>query len=393
MLAAMYRRWRIDKRWEISFRMVAQANSSDVDRIEIEPQSDEAKTKPLTIHSLAGRGANTADRGGRKSAGIEAISRPPEPLKFELYAPRQARPGAIVELRLTISILKKDMEQEIARGGADYVPALVASFSVGSRIIVTLTSSTLTVHTPAIFMSWQGTDETLRFRLSIPGDVVALSVQTACLELFNDDGLCLGEINYSVECREDPKTNRDISKEEYSKQAYSVAAWNKMRKGKELKYIRVLRYKRVFFSYVREDLERVTVLASGLQLNGTHVVIDRNAWWPDGSGWFDKLKLELEKEPDAVLVAWSTAAAKKYQRGAMEPIHKEISYLLERRENWRVIIFDIASENPKLPAEFDDLRSSTMTSPFTIVMQSERYRQDLEERLSRDENQELGLPG
>jgi len=381
-------RWRMDKRWETKLRTVAQANLFDVDHIELPLRSDDAHGKPLAIHSLTDRVSNVAGRENRTSAGIDAIRQPPRPLKFELNAPRQARPGATVELNLTISILSKSLEQEIARGGSDYVPALVASFSVGSRVIVTLSSRTLTVHTPAIFLSWQGAIETLRFKLSIPQDVIPGSVQTACFELYNEDGLCLGAIEYAVECQENPKRNRKISKEELS-----VEAWNKVREGRELKYIRVLRYKKIFFSYVREDLENVTVLAAGLELNGTQVVIDRTAWAPDGSGWFDKLKLELDKKPDAIIVAWSTAAAEKYQRGETEPIHKEISYLLNHRNNWKVVIFDIASKNPELPAAFGELRSSTMTSPFTIVMQSERYRRSLEDRLSRDENNNFRLPG
>jgi len=387
MLAAMLSRWRIDKRWEIKFRTVAQASKSDVDFAEAR-QSDNTKGRPLAIHALSDQGANAARRGSRNLAGVDAIPQPPRPLKFELDAPRQARPGAIVEIRLTISVLSKSLEQEIIRGASDHVPALVASFSVGSRIIVTLSSPTLTVHTPAIFLSWQDEIETLRFKISIPKDVVAGSVHTASLELFNGDGLCLGAIEYAVDCRDKPKTNREISKQELS-----IVSWNKIREGRELKYIRVLRYKRIFFSYVREDLERVTVLAAGLELNGTEVVIDRTAWAPDGSGWFEKLKLELDNKPDAILLAWSAAAANKYQRGETEPIHKEISYLLNHRKNWRIIIFDIASENPKLPAAFGDLRSSTMTSPFNIVMQSERYRLNLKDRMSRDENQNFGLPG
>ena len=151
MLAAMFFRWRINKRWETILRTVAQANLSDLDIVETQSIGEKISStasryadtpaKPLAILPRTGAETRIPPRVSRKSAGIGGIPQPPRPLKFELGAPRQARPGAIVDLHLTISIFSKSLEQEIARSGSDYVPALVASFSVGSRIIVTLSGS------------------------------------------------------------------------------------------------------------------------------------------------------------------------------------------------------------------------------------------------------------
>lgn len=252
-------------------------------------------------------------------AGQVATARPAAP-PAPAYTPSALPPGDLVDCsvfapgrieqhkRFVIQVLlhRKEDLTRAARMASSRDPAanrrhaetLEFPLQRGAEIDLFIECADLSFEGTTAVMTWDGTPQQAAFEAEILGPARAIR-PTVHMSV---DGLAIGEITFEL-----------VVSEARPAPVHSFGLVGVGRDGGHADDLTLVgdtatRYRTAFISYAREDFERVSYFAQGLEQNGIRLFLDVTRAEP-GEDWAQKLPAEIDRA-DVFYLMWSRKAAK-----------------------------------------------------------------------------------
>jgi hypothetical protein len=320
------------------------------DRSYVPPQPVAATTPNIPAQPSAA--TDLQPEVGLRPDRVPSATELPDPVEFSIYAPLKAPSGVPFDIRIVISMYDEFEKEEIKAAGYKTFETLVVDFRRGDLIRVQVEGG-LEIDAPEQSLRWGQRETTLVFVGRLPNRARLGQVFTTTLHVFLDD-IALGQINFEVACDSKVMSSKDSRRHSWSEVQIRDHAMRTQLRGQGFG---ALRYRRVFVSHVKADIEPITYLFDALHYAGIEAVVAVRDFYIGTPHWEYLVQENFNHTCDAMLLCWSENAAKDYYENPTSAIKSEmemaVKFESDRKRRFKLLPYMLGGKKVPLPKGYE----------------------------------------